>query len=229
MFKRPHHQRIARLLQALDSELLTRAECYFGGGTAIVLALDEYRESVDVDFLCASAAGYRELRNRVFEQQLSGLTRLPLNALRELRTDQYGIRTFIEIDGIAIKFEIIREARISLTGSIDTRLGVPTLSCEDMYAEKLLANADRHADISTNSRDIIDLAMMINSWGPIPEAAWTKVHDSYGAAADGAFSRACERLRKPDYLESCLVKMKMNPECADLVRKALDLAEWEEE
>jgi hypothetical protein len=56
MFERPHHQRIATLLQAFDADLLLQANCYFAGGTAIVLSLGEYRESLDVDFLCASNA-----------------------------------------------------------------------------------------------------------------------------------------------------------------------------
>lgn len=59
MFSRPHHQAILKALGELDTDLLVRAECWFGGGTAIVLMLDEYRESVDIDFLCSSQAGYR--------------------------------------------------------------------------------------------------------------------------------------------------------------------------
>ncbi|WP_158641762.1 hypothetical protein [Candidatus Glomeribacter gigasporarum] len=38
---------------AFNSELLQEAQCSFGGGAAIALSLDEYRESADVDFLCA--------------------------------------------------------------------------------------------------------------------------------------------------------------------------------
>lgn len=62
MFKRPHHQNIVRFLEKLDADLLEQAGCYFGGGTAIVLSANEYRESVDIDFLCASADGYRQIR-----------------------------------------------------------------------------------------------------------------------------------------------------------------------
>ena len=49
MFERPHHRRVAEALSALDADLLDEARCFFGGGTAIVLALGEYRESVDID------------------------------------------------------------------------------------------------------------------------------------------------------------------------------------
>ena len=62
MFRRPHHQRIARVLAALDTDLLRRHGCLFGGGTCIALRHGEYRESVDIDFLVSDALGYRELR-----------------------------------------------------------------------------------------------------------------------------------------------------------------------
>lgn len=51
LYKRPHHRRIADLLDRLDGELLATNCCYFGGGTAITLRYGEFRESVDVDFL----------------------------------------------------------------------------------------------------------------------------------------------------------------------------------
>jgi len=51
MFERPHHQRIARVLAALNGSLLRHNHCLFGGGTAIALRYGEYRESVDIDFL----------------------------------------------------------------------------------------------------------------------------------------------------------------------------------
>lgn len=62
MFERAHHQRIARVLDALDGQLLREAHCLFGGGTAIALRFGEYRESVDMDFLVSDVASYRNLR-----------------------------------------------------------------------------------------------------------------------------------------------------------------------
>jgi hypothetical protein len=58
MFERAHHQRIVKVLRAFNSNILNQTQCYFGGGTAIALSLAEYRESRDVDFLCASNEGY---------------------------------------------------------------------------------------------------------------------------------------------------------------------------
>lgn len=62
MFERPHHQRIAHVLGALDGDALRRLGCLFGGGTCIALRCGEYRESVDIDFLVSDPAGFRELR-----------------------------------------------------------------------------------------------------------------------------------------------------------------------
>ncbi|WP_255486847.1 hypothetical protein [Massilia forsythiae] len=41
MFERDHHNRIQTLLSALKTDFLSENECFFGGGTATVLALDE--------------------------------------------------------------------------------------------------------------------------------------------------------------------------------------------
>ena len=216
MFERPHHRRVAEALSALDADLLDEARCFFGGGTAIVLALGEYRESVDIDLLCASQDGYRLLRQRVWGVGFEGLTRgpSPVRAIRELRADQYGIRTVLEVDGAPIKFEVVREARIDLAGARDRALGVPVLAREDLYCEKLLANADRGLDRATMGRDVIDLSMMVARWGPIPDAAWVKARAAYGDTVDAAWRWAVAAIRDPARLEACLRGLAMAPELA---------------
>ena len=92
MFKRPRHQRIMSILQALDGDLLQEAQCYFAGGTAIVLALDEYRESVDVDFLC-NVDGYRVLRSAIAMPTLGQLVTRPVRYARGVRADRDKIST----------------------------------------------------------------------------------------------------------------------------------------
>ncbi|MGE0111619.1 nucleotidyl transferase AbiEii/AbiGii toxin family protein [Aquabacterium sp.] len=225
MFKRAHHQRVARILDALNAQLLTEAGCYFGGGTAIVLLLNEYRESVDVDLLCASHEGYRTLRNAVNENSLGPLLTQAMPLARAVRADRYGIRTFLMVDDVPIKFEIVREDRIPLQAQTHPGIPILTLSQVDMFAEKLLANTDRWADRSTTSRDIIDLAMMIHHWGPIPPSAWLKVEDAYGASARRAFAKAQELLADEAYLAECLRKMSMEARWADDIRLALRACE----
>lgn len=210
MYKRPHHQKIASLLRMFDSELLMSADCYFGGGTAIALSLDEYRESVDIDFLCGSQEGYRILRNTVSENDLGDLLKQPVTFSRDVRATRDKILTIIEMDGQRIKVELVRESRIDISGAYDPTLGVPVLSRCDMYAEKLLANADRGLDRSTMSRDAIDLAVMIECWGSIPDEAWQKVHLAYGGHAIRAFKKIVPLISNEDYLEKCLKHAQMD-------------------
>ena len=215
MFKRAHHNRIQALLTALDADFLRRNGCYFGGGTAIALALDEYRESVDINFLCASPDGYRELRNTITNVSLGAIFARPVEYARDVRADRYGIRTFLLSDGVPVKFEIVSEGRIHIEGAIDPVTKVPTLSRTDMYAEKLLANADRYHDKAVASRDIIDLAMMVKCWGQIPGVAWEKARGAYGESVDQAYRAAVELISDRAHLAQCLAKMHMKPELAD--------------
>ncbi|MBV2234934.1 MAG: nucleotidyl transferase AbiEii/AbiGii toxin family protein [Sterolibacterium sp.] len=222
MFERPHHQRIEKLLHTFNCDLLSQTKCYFGGGTAIVLSLAEYRESRDIDFLCASNEGYRLLRNTISQDSLGALLKEPVKHLREVRADRYGIRTVLEVDGIPIKLEIVFEARIEIQGSPHPVLRVPTLSHEDLYAEKLLANADRGQDKATMSRDIIDLAMMIDHWGEIPNSSWKKAKTAYGEHVVKAFRASSEMVCNKDYLRLCLKKMHMDEGLIDRIPMVLD-------
>jgi hypothetical protein len=221
MFRRPHHARIAQLLDALNPDLLEETRCYFAGGTAIVLQLDEYRESLDVDLLCASNDGWRTLRNTVSDRSLGRIVKVPVTLAREVRADRYGIRTFVEVDGVPIKLEVVFEARIGLDGAVQPPFGVPLLSRTDLFAEKLLANADRCHDKSVASRDIVDLAMMVNGWGPVPEAAWAKARSAYGTSVDRAFMEARAKVADAVYLRHCLTRMQMDLALADTIGHAL--------
>lgn len=214
-FERPHHQRIAHVLNALDGATLRQHGCLFGGGTCIALLHGEYRESVDIDFLVSDTAGYRELRQLLTGP--SGLVAIthpravPLIALREIRADQYGIRTQVQMDGQAIKFEIVREARIALEppGAKDAICGVSTLTRLDLATSKLLANSDRQADDGVFSRDVIDLAMMDL---PLPalRAALAKAELAYGASIARDLGKAIDRLQNREgWLVRCMQVMAM--------------------
>lgn len=210
MFNRPHHRRIAKILRKFDSQLLMDLECFFCGGTAIVLLLGEYRESVDIDFICSSKEGYKNIRNIVSKNNLGILLKEEINYMREVRSDMYGIRTFVEIEDEAVKIEIINEGRMPVTGSINYNLAIPVLCQDDMYAEKLLANTDRGLDKATWSRDIIDLAIMIKNWGSIPLPVWQKVLNIYGQASLNSFTSSIKMVNDKSYLLQCLKKMSMD-------------------
>ncbi len=222
MFKRLHHQRIEKALRAFNADLLIQARCYFGGGTAIALALDEYRESVDIDFLCAGAENWRMLRNAVAPPTLGSLVAAPVHYARETRTERDKIFTRLIVDGTPIKVEFVLEARLDrLDGAMDERLGVPVLAHEDLYAEKLLANTDRGNDRSAMSRDLIDLGMMIQRWGPIPQQAWRRVLHVYGDAAVRAFKKNRRMLDDSDYVLACMENMNMDAALLPPIRTAL--------
>ncbi len=214
VFKRLHHQAIAQVLHALDADLLGKHDCLFGGGTVIALRYGEYRESVDIDLLVSSATGYRELR------QLAGAglgplfrdSNLPFAPLRKVRTDQYGIRSMLNVVGRDIKFEIVREGRIELAhpGPEDRVCGIATLSPLDMATTKLLANSDRWYDDGTFNRDLIDLAMM-RSNRKLLDGAVSKAQGAYGNSILLDLAKAIERVEeRTGWLERCMEALAMN-------------------
>lgn len=197
-FQRPEHRIIAALLHGMDAELLSRCGCYFGGGTAIVLQNGEYRLSRDVDFLCASVDGFREVRTILLGRDPARLLGPSVGIMREFRADQYGIRAGLSLHGQAIRFEIVREARIPLNGGIDPALTVPVLGVAEQFAEKLLANADRGLDRSTAFRDAIDLGFLVARHGTIPPAALALAHTAYGADIPHKLALVLRLLADPD-------------------------------
>ena len=212
MFTRLHHQRIAKVLESLDADLLKQHNCLFAGGTAIALGYGEYRESVDIDFLVSDLASYRYLRNSVREQGLQALmksTDAGQLQTSDIRSDQYGIRTRVFLEGQPIKFEIVLEGRIGLAkpGKKDSILGVASLTRLDMAASKLLANSDRGLDMGMHCRDVIDLAMLSLSKAEFAEAA-IKGEAAYGEAIFKDLAKVIDMLSEANgLLERCMKAM----------------------
>lgn len=190
MFEHPHHQRIAKVLGALNVDLLQDCDCYLGGSVPIVLALGEYREVGDINFLCASADGFRMLRNTITEHSLGALMVGAVTPLREVRGHIGRVRTALMIDGAPVRIDFLMENRIAIGGGIDPQFGVPTLCRDDLYAEKLLAMADRGW---SDSRDVFDLTMMIEHWGEIPPESWAQAQGALGEHVVSAYQQARER------------------------------------
>lgn len=209
-FTRPEHQTIADMLGRMDSRLLMDSRCFFGGGTAIVLRLGEYRRSLDVDFLCSSTDGYMKLRNAVASSGPGALFLEEVASAREVRTDQYGIRMFLRHREQPVKFEIIRESRIEVDGEMDRVLNVPTLLQRDMFAEKLLANADRCMDRSVAYRDAIDLGKLVQACGGIPEDALAKALKAYGPDIERKTVWVVNRLQDREELRHAAEALQMD-------------------
>lgn len=207
MDKHEHHRLISQVLSSLNHDLLKQSNCYFGGGTAITFQLNEFRLSTDIDLLCSDPEGYRRLRQLVEPYSVTGLQALfntNIPQLREVRSDRYGIRSVLDVQGSPIKFEIVREDRIQLDPSNEAICGLPTLSRVDAIAEKMLANSDRWGDKSVYSRDLIDLAMMVKHWGNIPSAAIGKVRKAYGTSPERDIRQAATNfLNNGGYRQEC--------------------------
>jgi len=209
MFRREAHQSVLAVLGFLRADPLASSKALFGGGTRIVLDLDEYRESEDVDFLCSDPSGYADIR---FAAATGGYPALftpeglrELQFPREMRIDQYGIRFQLLHRSRPLKVEIIREARIELDPGVRPPWSpVDCLSYPDCYAEELLANSDRWADRQVLSRDLIDLAALRAGVGPIPAESWKKVETAYRSAAESDLRKALELfLGSAEYQQRC--------------------------
>lgn len=204
-FNRPRHQLVWQVLESLNQTFLSTVQCYFGGGTRIVLELDEFRESIDVDFLCSDRAGYRELRGTVTQKSFGDVFSGEYELMREIRSDMYGIRTFLLVDGQPLKFEIISEGRIPLTGIRMAAFPVEVLDHASCVAEKVLANADRGRDESTRSRDLIDLAFMAASWSNDDLIAGMAAADTiYGDAVNRELDATLDRIEDSAYRQKCI-------------------------
>lgn len=195
MFRRERHRIVFAILEALDAKKLKECGFLFGGGTRIALDLDEFRESHDIDFVCADESGYADLRIASREQGYDSLfsdgESGPIDFPREIRADQYGIRFPAVFEEVPIKVELIREGRIHFEA--DTKPEWSPVSCLsrlDCYAVKILANSDRWPDRQVLSRDLVDLGAMRSQWGPIPEEAWKKAEGAYKSAARSDLRKA---------------------------------------
>lgn len=206
---RPRHKIVLTALRRLEAGFLKDNACYFGGGTRIVLELGEYRESADVDFLCASREGYRALRSAVNDASLGAIARPGLKLAREVIADRYGIRTWLDVDGEKLKFEIVLEARIALRGAAEKGSPVAVLDRVSCCAEKFLANADRWNDESVLGRDAIDLAFMAANWGVEPLRQGCAVAtEAYGGIVARAVKRAATRLiEQPAWRRRCVTTL----------------------
>lgn len=215
VFQRPEHRIIATLLHGMDADFLSKSCRYFGGGTAIVLHHGEYRLSMDVDFLCSDREGYRDLRMAATEAGATAFFADSVETLRPFIADQYGIRGLFALEGQRIKFEIVREARIDLTGEKSSLVSVPTLTIADQFAEKLMANADRGLDRSVAYRDAIDLGFLSMAEGAIPAAAVAKAESAYGRDIRRYMNNVLERLGQPEERDYAARVLAMMPDDVD--------------
>ena len=203
-FKHEFHQKILTVLSHLNVEFLQECRAYFGGPSLVSMQQGEYRLSKDIDFMCPMDAGYRLLRRKVAEGGYDAifLRRDSLFLPQDIQTNHYGIRFPVIVDGITIKFEMVCEGRIEFgEPSYLNCLPVPCLNLVDIFAETLLANADRWPSDRVNSRDLIDLAMLRLA-SAIPQEAIDKAEAAYQVMQP--LERSIQYFQeRPEYREKC--------------------------
>lgn len=177
-FHHQHHQIIESALSNFDADFFCANGILFGGGTRIALEIDEYRESVDIDFLCPTRESYRAVREQVNSVSLGGLVHQDFVYEREIRADRDGVRTWIVHESSKIKVEFVSFNEYNLTSDESEPFSVPCISQTSCFVTKLLANTDRA--LGYPYKDIFDILAMVKTWGPIPEEAMAIAHNFYG-------------------------------------------------
>ena len=210
-FQVQHHQIIESALKNFNADFLAANHILFGGGTRIALEIDEYRESVDIDFLCPTRESYRAVRQQVTNTSLGALVLNEFNYAREIRADRDAVRTWIQVQDTKIKLEFVSFNEYQLTTKPNPLFPVPSLSRESCFVTKLLANADR-ATVHP-FKDIYDLLAMCHAWGEIPPRAMEIAESFYGDAVRRNLIIALEHLSaKPKDHAQAAKDMLMKPE-----------------
>jgi len=220
-FKRPIHNDIWEILQKFNAGYFSDNGILFGGGTRITLELSEYRESVDIDFLCADSTSYKAVRSQISSDSFGALLNKDdsLHLCRDIRADRDAVRSIVQGRNRPIKLEFIHFDHYSLErASPATLFPVPYIDQASCFLTKLLANADRQA--ANDQKDIFDLCLMFNQWGDIPKLAWQKADAQYGKkVVVAALEKALNRLTqdKEQSLAFAVSVLSIEPTLAGLI------------
>ncbi|MFA2885436.1 nucleotidyl transferase AbiEii/AbiGii toxin family protein [Acinetobacter pittii] len=216
MYSREHHNLIYSALDNFNSDYLTEHQILFGGGTRIALELNEYRKSIDIDFLCPNKDSYRAVRTTASNNSLGNLVKKDFEYPREIRLDRDSTRCFILIDGVTIKLEFVSFADYSLNQDKNNNFHVPAIDHDACYLTKLLANADRYND--EPYKDIFDLLAMFENWGEINTEVWkaSDTHYSYNSVFSG-LEKACAKIiqNTQKYLEIAQNELEITSEYSE--------------
>ena len=165
-YKLAHHNIIESALKNFNNDFLKVHNILFGGGTRIALELNEFRESIDIDFLCPNKESYRAARQEVTNVTLGQLVHEDFVYARDIRADRDAIRLFIQFKDTNIKVEFVNFTDYNLKPYERDYFPVPSINKASCFTTKLLANCDRYK--SPPYKDIFDLVIMHEAWGDIP-------------------------------------------------------------
>ncbi|MDZ8260194.1 nucleotidyl transferase AbiEii/AbiGii toxin family protein [Nostoc sp. ChiQUE01b] len=224
MFNLDYHNKILKILNAFNPEVLRNAYALFAGGTLLTLEYDEYRLSKDIDFLFPSGTEhYRYLRNLIYDDGIAALFINTTNIrLGDSTANQYGIRFPVTVNGTTIKVEIVANGNFNLDPPVYPQwANIPCLSISDRFTSKLMANADRWNDASTQSRDLIDLAILRMN-NDIPASAISKAEATYEVRSP--LIRAIKQfIEKTEYSQKCFQQLSVIEEKIPIIMNGIDL------
>ena len=165
------------VIDSLNTEVFDRFNLLWCGGSMLAAQSNNYRLSLDIDFI-ANKADYNLFYEWMLDNQPSNLLNNTSLTTGEVRRDRFGVKFPVVCNNTAIKLEIIAEERFIL----DTPPSVPSqiskLVFEDRIVSKLFANRDRWIDDSSYCRDLIDLAVL-RTQKTFPNSVFTKGKRNY--------------------------------------------------
>ncbi|MBG1258388.1 nucleotidyl transferase AbiEii/AbiGii toxin family protein [Nostoc commune] len=224
MFHIEHHNQILKILNGFNPEVLRNASALFAGGTLLALEYDEYRLSKDIDFLFPyGTEHYKYLRNLIYDDGIAALFINTTNiSFGDSTANQYGIRFPVTVNGTTIKVEIVANGNFNLDPPVYPQWGnIPCLSISDRFTSKLMANADRWNDASTQSRDLIDLAILrVNN--DISAGAISKAEASYEVRLP-LIKAINQFIEKREYRYKCFQQLSVTEEKIPIIMNGIDL------
>ena len=190
-FKRPHHQKIAQVLQALNGPLLKDHECYFAGGTAMALRYGEYRESVDIDFLISNLEQYRALRELLTSPAgISAIVRAEVSSLQQIGDEICGITTLRPLDMATSKLlanaDRWRDDGVFSRDIIDLAMMDPSLpmlreaviKAEKPYGQSILQSLEKSINrLQDHDNGWLDRCMMVMDVNVPKATIWKQLNN----------------------------------------------------
>jgi len=183
------HRAIESVLSILNVDFIKAHGILFCGGTRLTLENNEYRESLDIDFVPKNLKLFSDLRqeftkngarNLFIDEKMNANEISPVN---EFRIDRYGIRFIVKTLCCPVKFEIFSEDRLSFSDAVFTgagELSIPATAMKDQFAAKFISNCDRVFDRSTFLKDFVDLSILMNRYPELSNYAFRVASDIYG-------------------------------------------------
>ena len=237
---------VLEALGCMDVQLFEESQGLLEGGALAALECGNFRAIRDIDFLYGSAFSdsIRMMRNAgpaPLFKDTRGLE-FPMRRMelrkKGLRDSELPLRVSFTEHGRMIRFAVrIRGETLGFKflkwmlpddfdpGRAVPGIPVPCLSLEDMFAVKLVANANRWNTPRALLRDVIDMAALAGRHGGIPERAFRKAEAWGYIDAAEALGKALEALEDTEWQRECFDSLKVTESGKSLLVEGLKILE----